>query len=398
MASLAGLPLAHAQAPAGDKPAAAPAKPPAPTPAPAAPAAPGAAAAAPDAKKADPKSAAPAAAPKSAAPKADATKAGAATGVGATIGAGAATAAKPKEPDKKTRDAARKAYGEGEKAFNSGDFPGALEGFRKADALIPSPHAQYWTAKSLDKLDRVEESIAAYQRYLENPDANRAGAEKVTDAENRVSELRLKLIAQVEVVTVPAGASVSVDGNPEPGVTPLALKLAPGAHKITLSATGYEPKEINLDAKAGDKIEQRHELALKPPPAPPPAPIAEAPATPPPPPPPPEKRSMVPAFVTLGIAGASAIVGTVFGVQALSARSKFKDKPTTSNADDTERNALISDMAFGVAITLGVTGVVLLTSGDEPQETARTTPPKLKLEFDGYASKQAGGASARLRF
>ena len=33
-------------------------------------------------------------------------------------------------------------------------------------------------------------------------------------------------------------------------------------------------------------------------------------------------------------------------------------------ADDTERNALIADMAFGVAITLGVTGVVLLTSDD----------------------------------
>jgi hypothetical protein len=112
---------------------------------------------------------------------------------------------------------------------------------------------------------------------------------------------------------------------------------------------------------------------------------------------------MVPAYVTLGIAGAAAVVGTIFGVQALSSKSDFDDTPTTELADDTERNALIADMAFGVAITLGVTGVVLLTSDEEPaQPAAQSAQLKLKrgpqLNLRPYAGPKSGGASARVTF
>ena len=57
-------------------------------------------------------------------------------------------------------------------------------------------------------------------------------------------------------------------------------------------------------------------------------------------------------------------------------------------------------MAFGVAITLGVTGIVLLTSDDEaPKESAKLkSPEKMKLELGGYAGKTGGGANARLSF
>jgi hypothetical protein len=79
---------------------------------------------------------------------------------------------------------------------------------------------------------------------------------------------------------------------------------------------------------------------------------------------------MVPAYVTLGIAGVAGVVGTIFGVKALGSKSDFDKTPSTEAADDTERSALIADMAFGVAITLGVTGVVLLTSDDEPPPSA----------------------------
>jgi len=62
-------------------------------------------------------------------------------------------------------------------------------------------------------------------------------------------------------------------------------------------------------------------------------------------------------------------------------------------------------MAFGVAITLGVTGIVLLTSDDDaPKESARLHPGlhpanrHPKVDFDAYAGKTGGGASARWRF
>jgi hypothetical protein len=115
---------------------------------------------------------------------------------------------------------------------------------------------------------------------------------------------------------------------------------------------------------------------------------------------------MVPAYVTLGIAGASAVVGTIFGVQALSSKSDFDDTPTTELADDTERNALIADMAFGVAITLGVTGVVLLTSDEDPAPATaqnvrlKRAPEKRAGEVNlrPYAGPKGGGASARVTF
>jgi hypothetical protein len=312
---------------------------------------------------------------------------------------GEPAAAKP--PDKKTRDAARKAYGQGEKAFGEGNYSAAYEGFQKAHEQIPSPHALYWMAKSLDKQDKTADALAAYEKLLADPDASKIGDDKLIDAKSRVEELKLKMIAVVSLVTVPAGAAVSVDGNLETGTSPLTLKLQPGPHKITVGATGFETKEIDFEAKAGDKGEQRIELIAKPAPPPPPPVLPAEPVTAPPAPPPPaEKRSMVPAYVTLGIAGVGAAVGTVFGLKALSKKSDFNDKPSTSAADDTERNALISDMAFGVAITLGVTGIVLLTSDDEaPKESAKLSPPsKLKFEFDTYAGKTGGGAKARLRF
>ncbi|MGC4091229.1 MAG: PEGA domain-containing protein [Polyangiaceae bacterium] len=370
-ASMVGLtfaPLASAQAAADAKPAK-------PAPAPAA-------------KPAEAKPAAkPAADAKPATTKPDAKPAAAA----------AAPAVKP--PDAKTREAARKAYSAGEKSFGENNFAAAHENFVKADALIPSPHAKYWVAKSLDKQDKTEEAIAAYEKAIGDAEAAKLGDDKLLDARTRVDELKAKLVAVISVVTTPPGATVLVDGNPEAGVTPLTLKLSPGAHKVTLSSTGFETKELDVVAKGGDKAEQKVELVAKA--APPPvaaAPVAETAPPPPPPPPPVEKRSVIPAVVTLGIAGAGAVVGTLFGLKALSAKSDFNDKPSTKAADDTERNALIADMAFGVAITLGVTGIVLLTSDDAPAESAKTTKLPFKIDVGGYAGKDRGGASAKITF
>ena len=111
---------------------------------------------------------------------------------------------------------------------------------------------------------------------------------------------------------------------------------------------------------------------------------------------------MLPAYVTLGIAGAGAVVGSIFGIMALNKKSDYDKNPTTDTADAVERNALISDMAFGVAITLGVTGVVLLTSSDDGQDesarTLRAAPQKASLTVAPYVSPYGGGAAAQLRF
>lgn len=314
-------------------------------------------------------------------------------------------AAAAKAPDKKTKDAARKAYGAGEKAYAAGKYAEAAENFKKANELIPSPNAEYWVAMALDKQGRSDEAAAAFEKLLAHPNVDKIGDDKVAEAKSRLADLKGKQVGELNIATVPPGATVSVDGQPQPGETPMILKLTPGAHKVSVASTGYEAQELDVDVTAGQRTEKSVELKaveaapapVTPPPADTAAPAPEEPA---------EKSkggSKVPAYVTLGIAGASAIVGTFFGIKALGAKSDFNDKPTNDKADDVERNALIADMAFGVAITLGVTGVVLLTTsgGDEkPAEKAakRRSAPRAKLNVAPFVTPHAGGAAARLTF
>ncbi|HEX9622501.1 MAG TPA: PEGA domain-containing protein [Polyangiaceae bacterium] len=305
-----------------------------------------------------------------------------------------------KAPDKKTRNAARQAFADGEKAFKADDYAAAHENFSNAHELIPTPHTAYWMAKSLDQMGKVPEAIGAYEAFLADPESDKAGEDKVTDARARLDHLKATLTGTVALVTEPAGASVSVDGEPKDGQTPIELELSPGVHKVRVSMEGFDPQELEIDVKGGERMDQSVTLLVSAPEpvvAPPPPPV-----TPPPPPPEPRKeRSMVPAYVTLGVAGAGAIVGTIFGIQALSAKSDFNDNPTNDAADDVERNALIADMAFGVAITLGVTGIVLLTSDDSASDTARakvTKREQAKLNVAPYVTPTGGGAAARVIF
>jgi hypothetical protein len=305
-----------------------------------------------------------------------------------------------KPPDKKTKDAARKAYGEGEKKYTAGDYAGAYESFNKAHELIPTPHAEYWMAMSLYKHGQESAATSALQAFVDNPDAGKVGEEKMEEARKALAELKAKQPGELNLVTTPAGATVMVDGEAQPGETPMVLNLKPGTHKLTISAPGYETQQIQVSITGGSRADQNVELAAK---AAAPEPVAGPPPAEPDPlpasPPERESRSNVPAYVTLGIAGVAAGVGTFFGIKALSAKSDYDDNATTESADDVERNALIADMAFGVAITLGVTGIVLLTSSDSVSTTeARAKPKRKPFELTPVVGTQGGGAAARFRF
>ncbi|MDX2054603.1 MAG: PEGA domain-containing protein [Polyangiaceae bacterium] len=309
-------------------------------------------------------------------------------------------------PDKKTKDAARKAFEAGQKAFKAGNFAEAAESFQKANGILPTPHAEYWIGMSLaGQESTLNEAVEALQVFLSNPAKDKVGEQKVAEATAKLAELQAKQSGELQLSTDPKGATVSVDGVAQPGVTPLTLKLAPGKHKLEVAAMDYQPQTLEVEVTGGKKVESQLKLEplLAPPPpapavAPPPPPVtqpkpapAEAVAAPPP-----SARSNTPAYITLGLAGAGVVVGSIFGFQALSAKSDFNDNPTGKKADDVERNALISDMAFGVAVTLGLTGVVLLTSPET--EDAGAAPTASKLEFTPYASTKGGGANARFTF
>ncbi|WP_245678338.1 tetratricopeptide repeat protein [Chondromyces crocatus] len=319
----------------------------------------------------------------------------------------AAAPEKPKKPltEKQKKDGAKKAYKEAEAKYEKGDFAGALPLYREADELVPGAPPKLKVAQSLDKLGNVSEAVAAYQAYLDaQPDPEKF-KDQIASAQGRIDELK-KTPAKVKVAVAPETApnvKILVDDVQQAGTE---LALTPGKHVIKVSADGFVESTQEVDVAFAENRELGVTLTEAPPPPPPPAPIAEVPPSPepigPPPPPPSEPRSPIPAYVTLGLAGAGAVVGTIFGAMALSAKSEFDDNPTVDNADAVDRNALISDMSFAVAITFGVTGAVLLLSRDDAPATTTglTTKPSKKRNWIAtpYATPTGGGAAARFTF
>jgi hypothetical protein len=320
----------------------------------------------------------------------------------------AAAPAKPKpkpKTDKEKKEAAKKAFEEANAKMAAGDFKAAYELFKEADEYVPGAVPKFKMAEALDKSGDVDGAQKAYEAFLASnppPDKNQ---ERIDAAKARIEALKTAP-ADVKVTVMPAealGATFMVDGAPQASNP---LKVPPGHHTITVKSDGFVDGTQEVDVTRGEKKEITVTLTAKPKEVAKTGPGVGA-GNPPPggekpqPPKPAEEEgggSLVPAIVTLSLAGTGAIVGTVFGVLALSSKSSFDDTPTQDLFDETERNALIADMSFGVALTFGVTGLVLLLtndsgSGDEAKPAAATG-----FQLTPYAGPGGAGAVGTFHF
>jgi hypothetical protein len=318
-------------------------------------------------------------------------------------GAGSGQPAKKPLTDAQKKAEAKRLYGEANAAYDRGEFDKAYQLFNDANNLVPGAVPKFRAAESLDKAGKVQGAISAYQAFLASNPAPEKYQDRIDSAKKRIAVLE-QTPAKVKLVVSPpdaTNATVLVDGAPQTGV---AFEVPPGKHVITVQAPGYEDAVVEQTFTYAEErdvpVELKKSEAATPP---------IAPATPPPattPPPEPEDgggTSRVPAYITLGLAGAGLVVGTIFGISALSSNSDYEDNPTQDAFDSTERNALISDMAFGASIAFGVTGVVLLLTADDgaDAEAAKVLPAKRAARGDfvaPYVTPNGAGAAARLSF
>ncbi|MDB4994583.1 MAG: Fe-S oxidoreductase [Myxococcaceae bacterium] len=363
------------------------------------------------------------AAPKGGAGTGGGTGAGTGTGGGAnnapkpaTTPATGAAAGKPataKPTAAASLAEAKKAYQSGEAKFKAGDYAGALTDFQTADQIKPTPQAARYIGMSADKLSKYPEAVAAYDRFLADVPAKM----QTEGAEIKKRSDEIKAMPGKVHVDANVPATVTVDQQPTKTMTPSDLDVPPGHHTLHFAADGRLAQDKEVDVTFASKQDVRAELEAAPPPvAPVVAPVAATPPPAPPPPaaPPPEPRSKVPAYVTGGLAIVAAGVGTVFGVMALSDKSDFDKNPTAAKADDGENHALVADMSFGVAVTLGVTSAVLfLTKDDAPAASAsapvarpvvaRAVPVaprvhRITITPTPIVTPHGGGAGALFRF
>jgi len=338
---------------------------------------------------------------KAAAPAAKPAAGATAPATGAAGGAGAA--AKPNVGD------AKKSFASGEAKIKANDFAGALADFQAADAIKSAPQTARYIGLAQDKLGNHADAVTAYERFL--ADVPPKMTKEADEAKARVAEIKA-MPGKLHIETTPAGATVTIDGKPASSPTPVDTEAAPGHHTLHLSADGRVAQDKEIDVTFASKQDVRVELEAVPPPAAAPVapPVAVTPAPPPPAaaPPPAEPRSKVPAYITGGLAVAAAGVGTVFGIIALGDKSDFDKNPTSGKADDGENHALIADMAFGVALTLGVTSAVLFFSHDETTPpaaasakghvVAKAKPRAITITPSPIVTPHGGGAGALLRF
>lgn len=259
--------------------------------------------------------------------------------------------------------AAKKDYAAGEKKFKASDFAGALADFSQANDIKSTPHAERYIGLCEDALGHYSAASDWYDRFLAHvPDKMAAQGDEIR---KRQTEIRA-MPGKVHVESNPPGADVAIDDKLQPGPTPFDVELPAGNHTIGFRQAGRLPAEKVVTVAFASSQTVSVDLAAEPPPAPPPAVVSpELVASLPSVPPPSEPRSAVPAYVTGVLAIAAAGVGTAFGIVALNDKADFDRNPTTHTADNGDTHSLIADMSFGVAITLGVTSIVLFATKDE---------------------------------
>jgi hypothetical protein len=326
-----------------------------------------------------------------------------------------AQAAKPKKAaaaDAKVD--AKKKYGDGVAKYKMGAYADALVDFQAADSVKQTPQAARYIGLCYDALSKFPDAVAAYQRFLANVPAKMHDDGEDTKVQQRIAEIQ-KMPAKLHVDSDPKGATVAVDTVAQPNVTPTDIDVAPGHHTLHFTAAGHDAADKDVDATYASKQDVTVTLPVSAPPPPAPVAIVAPPQAAPPPPaeapapaPPaePVHHSLVPAYITGGLAVAAVGVGTVFGVMALNDKSNFDAHPTNSTADDGESHALICDMAFGVALTLGVTSLVLFLSNDEspaaaPAPAPTSEAPKtsaFSITATPIVTQHGGGAGALVRF
>ncbi len=147
------------------------------------------------------------------------------------------------------RSEAKRWFARGVEYYRAARYPEAVSAFLEADKQVPSPALSFNIARAYEQLGDTSSTLRWYRDYLRrDPDARNAA-----DVKDRINALATELsqrgVQQLTVLSVPSGATVSIDGLPI-GVTPFTGELPPGKHRVLLGLPGYreEGSEVLLGA------------------------------------------------------------------------------------------------------------------------------------------------------
>jgi hypothetical protein len=300
------------------------------------------------------------------------------------------------QPSAQDRATARLLAEEADKKVESGDIKGALELFRRADAIFPAPSLKVAIAGLLVKDKLV---IEAHELLLDVARGEPQPGEPPIWASARESarqqaEALAPRIPRIEILLegIPARVprTVTLDGQRIPNESLGVVRpINPGVHRVKAEAEGYLPSEQKIEMAEGEHYKLTLKMFRET--APEASASASASSSSPPPPRAPGKPSSAPTsggrpLVIVGFASAGVFLaaGSILGWMVSSRVDDIKKDCTLpggacplsrrSDADSAERLAIGSNLSFGLAaagVGLGIFG--LLSRPDAPS-SARTQP------------------------
>jgi tetratricopeptide (TPR) repeat protein len=121
--------------------------------------------------------------------------------LGAVLGVGGTAQARRADLDPDT-EIAKRHFAIGVSAYNAGSYVAALKEFEAAHEVKPLPAFEFNIARCLDRLERFEEALAAYRRFVAHT-SNRGEGEEA-HRRIKVLEERLARRAPAESAAPPA--------------------------------------------------------------------------------------------------------------------------------------------------------------------------------------------------
>ena len=152
--------------------------------------------------------------------------------------------------DAKNKAEAIKLLAEGNALTNDGDYVEALEKFRAAYAMYPSPKLLLNIGTMLRQLGRNVEAAAVYEQYLRDPEAEVPQVELL----NRTLDEIDSLVGHLRITVSPRDAAVSLDGKPidmSPEV--VEVRVEPGTHKVVAEKKGFPPALVTITLGRGEE-------------------------------------------------------------------------------------------------------------------------------------------------
>lgn len=149
---------------------------------------------------------------------------------------------------------AREAFLKGQALYSASKYKDALAKFEESYAAKPHPATIFNIARCQDQLGDFVKAMTSYKEYLrQSPQASDAD-----DVVKAIATIEQKLQAKgsqhLLVYADPPTARVAVDGK-DIGVSPAATTIAPGSHKVVITAEGFDPYERAFAMSASRSME-----------------------------------------------------------------------------------------------------------------------------------------------